>query len=107
MLEKGYSNVHLKSDSLMAVQMINEGTTEDHPYHALAFDSKVLLRHNQSSLTRIYREANRSADHMARLGAEQPEDLVVTKDSAHRCAILCLQMAWALPILGTSLFLLF
>lgn len=44
---------------------------------------------------------------MARLGAEQPEDLVVTKDSAHRCAILCLQMAWALPILGTSLFLLF
>lgn len=69
--------------------------------------TQVLLRHTQSSVTHIYREANRSADHMARLGAEQPEDLVVTEESAYWCAILCLQMAWALPILGTSLFLLF
>lgn len=106
MLEKGYSNVQIESDSLMAVQLINEGATGYNLHHALALDSNVLLRRTQSTLTHIYREANSSAGHMPRLGAEQHENLVVTEEAPNRCTILCLKMAWELAMLGTSSFLL-
>lgn len=70
MLEKGYNNIDIESDSLMAIQLINEIATRDHPRHALALDSNVLLRHAQSTLTHIYREVHSSVDHKARLEAE-------------------------------------
>lgn len=44
MLEKGYSNVHIEFDSIMAVQLINEGNPVDHPNQALITYSSILLR---------------------------------------------------------------
>lgn len=69
------------SRTLMAVQLINEEVVGDNANQALVLDYRSLLRRTQSILTHIFRETNRSADHMARLGAEQQEGLVVTKDS--------------------------
>jgi len=81
MLENGYSNIHIELDSLMAVQLINKEVAGDNANQALVLDSRSLLKRTQSVLTHIFREANRNADHMARLGAKQQEDLVVTEDS--------------------------
>ncbi|KAI8545761.1 hypothetical protein RHMOL_Rhmol07G0063400 [Rhododendron molle] len=61
---------------LIAIHLINEG--------ALAEDSKILTAHMGSTLVHIYCEANQSADHLARLGDEQEEDLV--KTSSHYVA---------------------
>lgn len=81
MLEKGIQNVNIESDSREAVNLINDGPTENHPHQVLITDSKILLDRTRANLTHIYREANQSADHLARLGAEQAEDLVVTEES--------------------------
>jgi len=81
MFEKGYNNIHIETDSLAAVQLINADSTEVHPNSTLIYDSRMLLRHTQSVISHIYREANSSADHLARLGAEQEENLVVTEMS--------------------------
>lgn len=70
------NNVEIQSDYLIAVNLINEG--------ALAEDSKILTVHTGSILVHIYREVNQSADHLARLGDEQEEDLV--ENSSHYVA---------------------
>lgn len=81
MHEKGYQNVQVESDSMEAVMLVNEGNAIGHPHQALIQDANVLLRGTYSTLSHIFREANSCADHLARLGAEQLEDLVVTEES--------------------------
>lgn len=81
MLEIGIQNVNIKSDSQEAVNLISDGPTENHPHQVLITDSKILLDRSHANLTHIYREANPSADLLAKLGAEQAEHLVVTEES--------------------------
>lgn len=99
MIEKGYCNIQVESDSLTAVKLINEDATGDHPNNSLIQDSRMLLESTQSSLAHIYREANSSADHLARKGAEQLEDLIVTEESPQSVHIF-VRDDW----LGRSLF---
>lgn len=81
MLERGYNNIHIESDSLSAVQLINGDHPSTHPLNSLIGDSRLLLRRTQFQISHIFREANTSADHLARLGAEQQEAMVVTEES--------------------------
>lgn len=76
-LEKGLANVDIESDSLVAVNIINAGTPGNHPQSIIINDAKMLLHQTGSKLTHIYRAANQCADHLARMGAEQNENLVV------------------------------
>lgn len=77
-LEKGLYNVQLESDSQTAVILINEGANTTHPHNNIINDGKYLLERTKSKLTHIYRGANECADFLARLGAEQMEDLMVS-----------------------------
>lgn len=70
------ANVKIEADSSTAVKLINEQTPENHHNWALIEDSRMLLARNAATLTHIYREANQSTDNLARLGAEQAEELV-------------------------------
>ncbi|KAI8554787.1 hypothetical protein RHMOL_Rhmol05G0124000 [Rhododendron molle] len=76
-LEKGLANVDIESDSLIAVNIINAGTPGNHPQSIIINDAKMLLQQTKSKLTHIYRTANQCADHLARMGAEQNDNLVV------------------------------
>lgn len=81
MLEKGYNNICIESDSLDAVQLINDGPNEEHPQTELIKEAKNLLTRTCSLLKHVFREANQCSDHLARLGAEQAEPLVILEDS--------------------------
>ncbi|KAG5529761.1 hypothetical protein RHGRI_030220 [Rhododendron griersonianum] len=76
-LEKGLANVDIESDSLVAVNIINAGTPGNHPQSTIINDAKMLLQQTESKLTHIYRDANQCADHLARMGAEQNDNLIV------------------------------
>lgn len=41
MFEKGYNNIHIETDSLAAVQLINADSTEVHPNSTLIYDSRM------------------------------------------------------------------
>jgi len=71
----------IESDSLEAVNLINEGPFERYTHQALITDSKILLDRTRANFVHIYRETNQSADHLARLGAEQEDNLVVMEES--------------------------
>lgn len=77
-LEKGWANMSIESDSQTAVILFNEGANPNHPQSNILNDGKYLLGRTGCTLTHTYREANQCADFLARLGAEQDEELVVT-----------------------------
>lgn len=81
MIARGYSNIRIESDSSHAVQLITDGPNDKHPLFAMITDARMLLARTFSALSHISREANQSADHLAHMGAEQTEALVVTEDS--------------------------
>lgn len=93
MLEKGYNNISIESDSLDAVKLINEGPNDEHPQVTLIQDAKILLSRTGSSLTHVFREANQCADHLAHIGAEQVDPLVVLEDSPQSIRMLVLEDA--------------
>lgn len=70
-------NVAVESDSLMAVNLINEEFDGCHPQSNMIFETKALKTRTGASLSHVPRSANECADHLARLGAEQNEHLFV------------------------------
>lgn len=93
MLEKGYNNISIESDSLIAVQLINEGPNKEHPQIDLIKEAKNLLARTCSLLSHVFREANLCADHLAHLGAQQAEPLVVLEESPPSIRTLVLEDA--------------
>lgn len=63
-----------EADSLEAVNLIKEGSNPTHPHGALIEDSRFLLNQTGSTSIHIYQQANQSANHLARLGAERLEE---------------------------------
>lgn len=76
-LEKGWTNVQIESDSQIAVTLFTEGTNATHPQSNILNDGKFLLNRTRSNIVHIYRGANECADCLAHLGASQNGDLVV------------------------------
>ncbi|KAF7130872.1 hypothetical protein RHSIM_Rhsim10G0181700 [Rhododendron simsii] len=60
--------------------MINEGNSVNHPQSVLINGAHAILGRTESMLTHLYWEAYQCADRLARIGAEQDEDLVVSVD---------------------------
>ncbi|KAH7859313.1 hypothetical protein Vadar_034482 [Vaccinium darrowii] len=76
-LEKNMPNVTIESDSLMAVNLIKTDVEGCHPQSNMIFETKALKQRTGATLSHVSRSANECADHLARLGAEQEEHLVV------------------------------
>lgn len=87
-LEKNMQNVVIESDSLMAVNLINEEFEGSHPQSNMIYETRALKSRTGAILNHISRNANECADHLARLGAEQNEHLVLMDTmplSLHEC----------------------
>jgi len=77
-LEKGMTGVQIESDSQIAVILFKDGANTNHPQSNIVNDGKYLLNRTGSTLIHTYRSANECADCLARIRAEQNEDLVVS-----------------------------
>lgn len=70
--EKGFVNVIVETDSLNALNAIEEGNNSAHPQWALIQAIKELLRRNWTcQLVHKHRECNRAADWLADFGLSQ------------------------------------
>lgn len=75
--DKKLGNVKIESDSLTAVNLINEGNPGNHSQSVVINEAHYLMNRTNTSLSHIYRSIDQCADHLARVGTEQDEDLVV------------------------------
>lgn len=68
-LMKGFSRVIVESDSMVAVNLINDGCPSTHPAHNLVEDIRIALRHLGSFfVVHTLREDNQAADSFAKFG---------------------------------------
>lgn len=79
-LEKSLMNVTIESDALLAVNLITEGNPGNHAQSVIINEAHGLLTLMGMTLTHMYRNANQCADHLAHLGAEQNDNLVLVVD---------------------------
>lgn len=67
----------IESDSLMAVNLIKEGNPGNHPLSVIVNEAHYLMNRTNTSIEHIHRSANQCVDHLARVGAEQEDEMVV------------------------------
>ncbi|KAI8536255.1 hypothetical protein RHMOL_Rhmol10G0242400 [Rhododendron molle] len=70
------SNVTIESDSSVAVGFCNEGPPVDHPHRHIVEEARRIAARTNSFVVHIYRQANQTANCLARLGSQQNQDLV-------------------------------
>lgn len=64
--DRGFSNIHVESDSLTAVNLINGGCLASHQCKPLVNEIKKLLPEvDRPQVTHVFREANQVADRLA------------------------------------------
>lgn len=71
-----------KCENSVAVKFLNEGPPPDRPQRLLMEAARSIATRTNTSITHIYREANQTADCLARLGSQQ-EDSIVTINLPH------------------------
>jgi hypothetical protein len=75
---KGFRNVVCFSDSLQAVTLVKEGVS---PFHSFANELQKICQLRSRAWTVLFehtfREGNRCADHLAKLGAASTSSLVI------------------------------
>ncbi|KAI8563661.1 hypothetical protein RHMOL_Rhmol03G0126400 [Rhododendron molle] len=75
-LDRKIKNVTIDSDSLTAVNLIKEGNPLNHPQSVLIHEAHFLMAQTDTLIEHTYRSANQCADHLARMGIEQMDELV-------------------------------
>lgn len=79
-LEKSLRNVQIESDAMLAVNLIKDGNPGNHAQSVIIHEAHGLLTRTDTTLNHVYRTTNQCADHLAHIGAEQDEDLIVAVD---------------------------
>ncbi|XP_058203102.1 uncharacterized protein LOC131317581 [Rhododendron vialii] len=79
-LERKLKNVAIESDSLTAVNLIKEGNPSNHPQSVLINEAHFIMAKTNTPIEHTYRSANQCADHLARMGVEQTDELVLVMD---------------------------
>ncbi|KAL7193165.1 hypothetical protein ACSBR2_024885 [Camellia fascicularis] len=75
-MQKGLANIELKTDSQLAMKLIQDGVESSSPYRALIEDAYFMLKRCKCSIKYIPRETNQCADTLANIGVNQVEHLV-------------------------------
>lgn len=79
-LKKGMINVKVESDSSIVVQYLQRGPPSDHPQSHIMEEARRIATGTNTTFSHIYRQANQTADCLARLGSQQEDDLIVTRN---------------------------
>ena len=76
--EKSMNSVEIESDCIQAIRLIqNIDDDKNHPQQYIIREARALLQRTGATLRHISRSANQCADHLARLGAETGNPLLL------------------------------
>lgn len=79
-LQKGLYNVLIETDAAQVVKLMEEEIADNCPFKSLVDDAKILLRGCECTIQHMWKEGNLCTDALAKLGAAQPEDILVVND---------------------------
>ncbi|GMP25491.1 hypothetical protein CsSME_00002334 [Camellia sinensis var. sinensis] len=94
-LQKGFSKVIIEMDAEEVVKLLEEGPGEKHLFRGLVEDSRIIFNGCQCTTQHILREGNLCDDGLAKLGAEQPEDILVVNDLPAEIRALWFRIWWS------------
>ncbi|KAL7260608.1 hypothetical protein ACSBR1_006300 [Camellia fascicularis] len=78
LLQRGMTKVIVETDATQV--LLEDGSSGDCPSQGLIEDARIILRGCEYTIQHVLREGNSRADVMAKLGAEQPVELLVVND---------------------------
>ncbi|CAL5353181.1 unnamed protein product [Camellia sinensis] len=70
----------IETDAAEVVNLLEEGPGDKHLLQGLVEDARIIFNGCQCTIQHIYKEGNLCADAMAKLGVDQPEDILVVND---------------------------
>ncbi|CAL5386647.1 unnamed protein product [Camellia sinensis] len=74
------TKVIVETDATQVVKLLEDGSSGDCPFRSLIKDTRIILRGCECTIQHVLREGNSGADAMAKLGVEQPVELLVVND---------------------------
>ncbi|KAL7214682.1 hypothetical protein ACSBR1_026965 [Camellia fascicularis] len=80
LLQRGLTKVVIETDAEQVVQLLKEGPGDNFSFRGLVEDARIILRGCKCEVIHVMREGNTCADALAKLGVEQPEDLLVVNE---------------------------
>lgn len=87
-LEKGLPKITIESDSSVAIKLCNEGPPSNHARRHIVEEARTASRTN-STISHIFRQANQTADYLARPGSQQEEELIGYQQRSIYCWEIC------------------
>lgn len=85
----------IEMDAEEVVKLLEEGPGEKHLFRGLVEDSRIIFNGCQCTTQHILREGNLCDDGLAKLGAEQPEDILVVNDLPAEIRALWFRIWWS------------
>lgn len=79
-LDRKLTNVTIESDSHTAVNLIMEGNPSHHPQSVLINEAHHIMARTNTLIGHIYHSANQCANHLAKMGIEQTDELTFVVD---------------------------
>ncbi|CAL5347898.1 unnamed protein product [Camellia sinensis] len=80
LLQSGLTKVVIETDAEQVVQLLQEGPGDNFSFQGLVEDARIILRGCECEVIHVMREGNTCANALVKLGAEQPEDLLVVNE---------------------------
>ncbi|CAL5362043.1 unnamed protein product [Camellia sinensis] len=74
------TKVIVETNAKQVVKLLEDGSSGDCPFRGLIEDARIILRGCECTIQHVLSEGNSFADAMAKLGAEQPVELLVVND---------------------------
>ncbi|GMP77627.1 hypothetical protein CsSME_00033839 [Camellia sinensis var. sinensis] len=80
LLQKGINNVLIETDAAQVVQLMKDPIASNCPFKNLVEDAKILFNGCVCTIQHIWKQGNLCADALAKLGANQPEEMLVVNE---------------------------
>ncbi|XP_028083701.1 uncharacterized protein LOC114284948 [Camellia sinensis] len=80
LLQKGINNVLIETDAAQVVQLMEDPIASNCPFKNLVEDANILLNGCECTIQHIWKQGNLCADALAKLGANQPEEMLVVNE---------------------------
>ncbi|KAL7259307.1 hypothetical protein ACSBR1_005238 [Camellia fascicularis] len=80
LLQKGMNQIMIETDAKQVVQLLQEEPGDRCPFKNLVEDAQILLRGCECSVQYVWKEGNLYANFLAKMEANQPEEMLVMND---------------------------
>ncbi|KAL7163780.1 hypothetical protein ACSBR2_039828 [Camellia fascicularis] len=76
----GMHGVIIETDAQQVMQLMEEDVANKFPFKGLLEDAKIIFRGCECTIQHVFKEGNLCVDGLAKLGAAQPEEILMVNE---------------------------